>query len=172
MSFFDWIKKNPLEAAALTAGVVATGGALAPAAAGAAGMGAGATGLTLGGAGAAAGMGGGTGLLSGSSGIAAMGGGTGLAGALPALSAPAAGGGFAGLLGSTGQALGAASAAKGLMSSPQAPAPQVSNQTDGGAGLSQLYGQIQQGDAQRMQEELAKRQKLNGLFGGGNGWTA
>ena len=172
MSFLKWIEKNPLEAAALTAGIVATGGALAPAAAGAAGMGAGATGLTLGGGAAAAGMGGGTGLLAtGATGAAAMGGGTGLAGALPALATPASGG-FMASAAPYMQAMGAASQAKGLLSTPQQQAPQVSNHTDGGAGLSQLYGQIQQGDAQRMQEEIAKRQKLNGLFGGGNGWTA
>jgi len=171
MSFLKWIEKNPLEAAALTAGIVATGGALAPAAAGAAGMGAGATGLTLGGGAAAAGMGGGTGLALGSTGAAAMGGGTGLlAGAGGA--GTAASGGLMASAAPYMQAMGAASQAKGLLSSPQSPAPQVSNQTDGGAGLSQLYGQIQQGDAQRMQEEIAKRQKLNGLFGGGNGWTA
>ena len=96
--------------------------------------------------------------------------------AAPAAGATAAGATTAstgsGLLASAGQAMGAANMAKGLLSSPQQQAPQVSNHTDGGAGLSQLYGQIQQGDAQRMQEEIAKRQKLNGLFGGGNGWTA
>jgi hypothetical protein len=164
MSFIKWIEKNPLEAAALTAGTVATGGALAPAAAGAAG-----TGLTLGGAGAAAGMGGGTGLLAGATeGAAAIGGGTGLTGALPALTTPASGG-FMASAAPYMQAMGAASQAKGLLSSPQQQAPQVSNHTDGGAGLSQLYGQIQQGDAQRMQEELAKRAKMQGLFGGGYG---
>jgi len=171
MSLLKWIEKNPLEAAALTAGIVATGGAFAPAAAGAAGMGAGATGLTLGGGAAAAGMGGGTGLALGSTGAAAMGGGTGLlAGAGGA--GTAASGGLMASAAPYMQAMGAASQAKGLLSSPQSPAPQVSNQTDGGAGLSQLYGQIQQGDAQRMQEELAKRQKMNSMFGGGNGWTA
>jgi hypothetical protein len=80
--------------------------------------------------------------------------------------------GFGGLLGSAGQALGAANSAQGLLSGPQQAAPQVSNQTDGGAGLSQLYASMRQGDAQRMQEEMQKRQKMNGLFGGQNGWTA
>ncbi len=71
-----------------------------------------------------------------------------------------------GLLGSAGQALGAANAAQGLMGSDSGPAPQVNAQTDGGAGLAQLYGQIQQGDAARAQEEMAKRQKMYGMFGG------
>jgi hypothetical protein len=100
---------------------------------------------------------------------AAMGGAGGLTGALPALATPAASGGFMASAAPYMQAMGAASQAKGLLSSPQQQAPQVSNHTDGGAGLSQLYGQIQQGDAQRMQEELAKRAKMQGLFGGGYG---
>jgi hypothetical protein len=52
------------------------------------------------------------------------------------------------------------------MGSDSGPAPQVNAQTDGGAGLAQLYGQIQQGDAARAQEEMAKRQKMYGMFGG------
>ena len=150
--------EDALATAAVVGTVAATGGAAAPAVAGG-------TGLTMGGAGAAAGMGGGSGLLAGASAAGAS-------GSLPALAAPAASGGLMASAAPYMQAMGAASQAKGLLSSPQSPAPQVSNQTDGGAGLSQLYGQIQQGDAQRMQEELAKRQKMNSMFGGGNGWTA
>lgn len=68
----------------------------------------------------------------------------------------------------------AGSASKALGQFQQAPvnAPQPGSRTDGGVGSAQLFNSIQQADAQRMQEELAKRQKLNGLFGGGNGWTA
>ena len=81
-------------------------------------------------------------------------------------------GSAAGLLGPAGQALGAVSMAQGLLGGQKTPAPQVSNQTDGGAASAQLFNSIQQTDMQRMQEEIAKRQKLNGLFGGGNGWTS
>ena len=146
MSFFKWLEKDPLEAAAMTAAVVGTGGAAAPAVAGAEG----ATALGLDGMAGAAGATG-SGLLT--------------------TAAPASGG----LMASAApymQAMGAASQAKGLLSSPQQAAPQVSNHTDGGAGLSQLYASIQQGDAQRAQEEMQKRMKTQGLFGGGNGWTA
>lgn len=160
MSLLKWIEKNPLEAAALGTAAYFTGGAAIGA------MGGGAA------AGTAAGTAASTVPIT--SGV--------FAGATPAELLAANGGGASaggGLLGGAktamgavkpiGDAAGSALAVKGLLATPQQQAPQVSNHTDGGAGLSQLYGQIQQGDAQRMQEEIAKRQKLNGLFGGGNG---
>jgi hypothetical protein len=159
--------EDALKTAALVGVVGATGGAAAPAA----GMGAGATGLTLGGAGAA-GMGGGTGLAVGSGAAAGMGGGTGLIAGAGGAGTAASGGGLMASAAPYMQAIGAASQAKGLLSSPQQAAPQVNAQTDGGAGLSQLYASMQQGDAQRMQEEMQKRMKNQGLFGGQNGWTA
>lgn len=155
MSLLKWIEKNPLEAAALGTAAYMTGGA----ALGAMGGGAAATGAT----GAASAVPIAEGVFAGATPAELLAANSGGAAAV------ASGGGMSGLLGSVTQAAGAANVAKGLMSSPQSPAPQVSNQTDGGAGLSQLYGHIQQGDAQRMQEELAKRAKMQGLFGGGYG---
>ena len=158
MSLLKWIEKNPLEAAALGTAAYFTGGAALGA------MGGGAAGAA--GAGAAS-------TVPIAEGV--------FAGATPAelLAANSSGASAGGLLSGAktamsavkpvGDAAGAAMAVKGLLSSPQQAAPQVNAHTDGGAGLSQLYSQIQQGDAQRMQEELAKRQKLNGLFGGGYG---
>ena len=141
MSLWNWLEKNPLEAASLGAGIVGTGGALAgamaPAAAG--------SGLTLGGAGAAAGMGGGTGLLAGTpAAVAGMGGG-GLTGSLPALGASGASAGstFAAMQPYM-QAIGTASQVKGLLSDNTAPmqAPQVAQGNPAGAQtLAQLYQQ-------------------------------
>lgn len=131
MNFLKMFEKNPLETAALTAGIVGTGGALAPAAG---------TGLTLGGAGAAAGMGGGTGLLAGAGGAAGV---AAPANAL-ALSAPASSGGFMASLQPYMQAAGAASQVKGLLGDGGQPiqAPQVAQGNPAGAQtLLQLYQQ-------------------------------
>lgn len=140
MSLWNWLEKNPFEAAALGAGIVGTGGALAgamaPAAAG--------SGLTLGGAGAAAGMGGGTGLLAGTpAAVAGMGGG-GLTGSLPALASGSSGGSLMASMQPYMQALGTASQVKGLLSDNSAPmqAPQVQQGNPAGAQtLAQLYQQ-------------------------------
>ena len=69
-------------------------------------------------------------------------------------------------------AAGNASKVMGQFQNAPVNAPQPGSKTDGGAASAQLFNSIQQGDLQRIQEEMAKRQKLNGLFGGGNGWTA
>ena len=65
-----------------------------------------------------------------------------------------------------------ASKVMGQFQSAPVNAPQPGSKTDGGAASAQLFNSIQQTDLQRMQEELAKRQKMNSMFGGGNGWTA
>ena len=69
-------------------------------------------------------------------------------------------------------AAGNASKVMGQFQSAPVNMPQAGAKTDGGAASAQLFNSIQQGDMQRMQEELAKRQKMNSMFGGGNGWSA
>ena len=69
-------------------------------------------------------------------------------------------------------AAGNASKALGQFQDAPVNMPQPGSKTDGGAASAQLFNSIQQTDLQRMQEELAKRQKMNSMFGGGNGWTA
>lgn len=168
MSFFDGLLKDPLKAAALGAGLYFTGGALAPmlgmggAAAGTAAA-TGATGAGLLGTGAAAAE-----PLALASGDAAFGSALANSGA-----ATTAAGGLGSYITPAMQAMQAGGMAKGLLGGGEHAAPQAQqSHTDGGQGLAQLYGSIQQGDQQAMQAEMQKRQKAQGLFGGGNGWTA
>lgn len=155
-------KKDPLKGALLGGAVGATGGAAA-------------TGGLLGGGSAAAGAAGAAGgaATAAAEPVAIASGNAAFNTALANSGAATTGGGVTGLLGSAMPAMQAAGMAKGLIGgSPQeAPqAPQINN--DGGQGLAQLYGSIQQGDQQAMQAEMQKRMKNQGLFGGGNGWSA
>ena len=69
-------------------------------------------------------------------------------------------------------AAGNASKALGQFQDAPVNAPQAGAKTDGGAASAQLFNSIQQTDLQRMQEEMQKRMKTQGLFGGKNGWVA
>lgn len=186
--FLDDLLKDPTAMAILGgAAIAATGGAAAPAVLGAESAAAGAaTAATAAGtAGAAAGAG--AGAAAAGAGAAELG--TGLMAFNPAVDSqlanmaigPSALSGYTGgtgLMGTlkeaasyakpVGQAIGAASAAKGLLAPDQAPvqgAPVTTGQ-GGPQGLNALYQQIQQGDLQRQQEQMQKRMKRQSMYGG------
>ena len=169
--FLDDLLKDPMAQAILGgAAIAATGGAAAPAVLGAEAAGAGAAGVAAAGAGAAEA---GAGLMAfnpavdsqlanlaiGPSALSGYTGGTGLMGTLKEAGTA---------LKPFGQAVGAASQAKGLLApdSPPVQGAPVTTGQGGAQGLNALYQQIQQGDMQRQQEQMQKRMKRQSMYGG------